>query len=425
MFRGDYQHLWQALVSVYETERTRSAQVPMRTLRMLVKKRAAADLWKERLSILVGRWEATDPPASNVELEVLERFVINEGLLALAEQIMQEHDFTPHKLDPWETKKRLERYTAFALVPEETRLLDYAEGDPSTLFLPGDQSGRIPLGVARLDDALDGGLGPGELGIFIAPSNGGKTAALLGRAVKAALSGKRVLHITFEIRTRKVAERVTMEILGKSKAEIRANPKLIRTAMQRVKKAGGRLLIQDLSHEKVSMQRVEGIVAKHSPLDLCTIDYADLIGRGQRKWKADSRIVLGDIYWEIRRQGSAYDVPMWTASQGTRSTIGAEEFGMEDVAEDITKIHTGDAVICLMQSPLDKERGIQRWKLAKCRESPWNPVVSVKWDWERMTMKDVTKAGGRDGATKTESGRKGKGRRLDSSGKRSPRSHRS
>lgn len=395
----------------------------MRTLRILTKKVCPKQLWDERVSLLINRWEATAPPDSKVELEVLERFVIQEGLLALAEDIMQKHDFRPQELDPWTVKQSLEKYTAFALVPEDKRLLDFAEGDPSELFRPGDQSGRIPIGVARLDDALDGGLGPGELGIFIAPSGGGKTTALIDAVCEAVLTGKRGLHITLEIRTRKVAERVTMRILRKTKQEIRANPKLIRKAMNIVKKTGGQLLIQDLSHEKVSMQRIEGLIAKYSPLDLVTVDYADLLGRGQRKWKSDSRIVLGDIYWELRRQGSAYETPIWTASQGNRATIGAEEFGKEDVAEDISKIHTGDVVICIMQTAEEKERGIQRWKLDKGRENPWNPTVTVRMDYERMTRTDVTKekAGGTDGSSKARQKGKSRGRRLDSSGKRSSR----
>jgi len=427
MFRGDYLYLYKSLESVYSSEKQRSADIPMRTLRILAKKVCPKQLWEERVSILVDRWEATAPPDSKVELEVLERFVIREGLLALAEDIMQKHDFRPQELDPWETKQRLEKYTAFALTPEDKRLLDFAEGDPSELFRPGDQSGRVPIGVARLDDALDGGLGPGELGIFIAPSGGGKTAALLGRAVRATLLGKRALHVTLEIRTRQVAERITMELLGKTKQEIRANPKLIRQAMARAKKTGGQLLIQDLSHEKVSMQRIEGLIAKHSPLDLVTLDYADLLGRGQRKWKADPRVVLGDIYWEFRRQLSAYDVPGWTASQGTRITIGAEEFGKEDVAEDISKIHTGDVVVCIMQTAEEKERGIQRWKLDKGRENPWNPVVTVRYDYERMTLSDVTKekAGGTNVDSKVRQRAKGRGRKLDSSGKGSSRTVRS
>ena len=435
MFRGDYLYLYRSISSVYTSERQRSAEIPMRTLRILAKKVCPKQLWEERVSLLTDRWEATAPPDSKVELEVLERFVVQEGLLALAEDIMQKHDFRPQELDPWVVKQSLEKYTAFALVPEDKRLLDFAKGDPSELFRPGDQSGRIPIGIARLDDALDGGLGPGELGIFIGPL--GKTAALLGRALKAALSAKRVLHITLEIRTRKAAERVTMEVLGKTKQEIRANPKLIRKAMNLVKKAGGQLLIQDLSHEKVSMQRIEGLIAKYSPLDLVTLDYADLLGRGQRKWKADPRVVVGDTYWELRRQGSAYDVPIWTASQGTRSTIGAEEFGKEDIAEDISKIHTGDVVICIMQTAEEKERGIQRWKLDKSRESAWNPTVTVRYDYERMTLSDVTrgtptdvtrdtpmgvtkeKAGGTNVGSKARQKGKSRGRRLDPSGKRS------
>lgn len=396
----------------------------MRTLRLLVKKICPKKLWDERVSILVDRWEATPPPSSRVELDILERFVIEEGLLAVAQSIMQKHDFTPHELDPWATKRQLEQFTALALSPDDKRLLDYTAADPDELFLHGEAGGRFPIGVQKLDEALDGGIGPGELGVFIAPYGGGKTAALIGQAVQGALAGKRVLHITLEIRTRKVAERATMEILGKTKEEIRADPKLIRRALNRVKRAGGQLLIQDLSHEKVSMQRVEGLIARYSPLDIVAVDYADLLGRSRRKWQSDPRMVVGDIYWELRRQGSAYDTRVWTASQTHRAAIGAEEFGGEAVAEDISKMHTVDIAICIMQTKEEKERGIQRWKLDKGREEPDNPTVTIRYDYKRMTRTEVTKAGGTDGTTKAKQGRAGKGRKLDSTGKGRARSSR-
>lgn len=423
MFRGDYLYLYRALLDVYNMEKQRTDDVDPRTLRMLVEKVCPKRLWDNRVRLLVDRWEETAPPTGRAEQEVLERFVIQEGLLAVAADIMEKHDFRPAELDPWETQKKLEKLTSFALVPESTRILDYATGDPTQLFREGFQTGRVPVGVGRVDDALDGGLGPGELGILIAPSGGGKTAVLLHLACEAILKGKRVLHITLEIRTIKVAERVTMKISGKTKEEIRLDPEIVKQSMQTVLEAQGGLLIHDLSHEHVSMRRLEGVIARQVPLDLVLVDYADLLGRASRS--EDRRAALGDIYRELRRLASAYNVPIWTASQGNRFTMGAEDFGKEHVAEDISKIHTGDVVICLIQTPDEKEDGIMRMKVDKTRESAWNPVVTVRMDYNRMTLTDTTKAGGTDGDTQVEQSREGNGRKLDSSGKGKPRSHRS
>jgi len=389
---------------------------------MLVQKSCPRQLWQDRVHILVDRWEATAPPDGAAEQGILERFVIQEGLLAVAEGIMAKHDFKPADLDPWEIKQQLEKFTAFALVPETRRVIDYTQTDPSRLFLSGTQAGRMPVGIGRVDEALDGGLGPGELGILVAPSGGGKTAVLLQLACAAILAGKTVLHVTLEISTIKVAERVTMTLTGKTKEEIRAKPALVKRAMAKVKKAGGKLFIHDVSHEHVTMQRLEGIIARYPHLDLLLVDYADLMGVVARK--EEHRISLGGLYKGLRRLSSAYTVPAWTASQANRAAMGLEEFGGEHVAEDISKIHTGDVVICIMQTSDEKARGILRLKVDKTRESAYNPIVTVKMDWSRMTWTDAVQAGGKDVDSQANQGRKGTRRRLDPPSTRSPRTKR-
>lgn len=418
MFRSDYAFLYKALSNIYEKEKERTQTVPMRTLRMCTKEFCPKNTWDERVKLLVDRWERTDPPSSRAEQEVVQQFIIQEGLATIGEELLQQHDFTPHKMDPWQTKKKLEHFTALALVPEDKRVLDYAKGDPTKLFQKGDAVGRVPVGVARVDDALDGGLGPGELGILVAPSGGGKTAVLINLGCRAVLLGKTVLHVTLEIRTIKVAERATLRISGHTKDEIREDPAHTKRALSKVQRSGGRLLIHDLSHESVSMQRLEGIIARYKPLDLVLVDYADLLGR--TRVRDERRVMLGGIYKELRRLASAYDVPIWTASQTNREAMGLDDFGKEHIAEDISKIHTGDVVICLIQTPDEKAKGIMRLKVDKTREASWNPVVNVRMDYDRMTLTDVTKAvtkhkaGGKKHVTKVHQRTTRKGRKDDS-----------
>jgi hypothetical protein len=72
--------------------------------------------------------------------------------------------------------------------------------------------------------------------------------------------------------------------------------------------------------------------------------------------------------------------------------MGLDDFGKEHIAEDISKIHTGDVVICLIQTPDEKAKGVMRLKVDKTREASWNPVVNVRMDYDRMTLTDVTKS---------------------------------
>ena len=81
------------------------------------------------------------------------------------------------------------------------RLFENLESD-----LSEDYRITIPTGADKLDDALYGGIGKGQLGIIISPMGTGKTSATTGFAANAAITkckennykGWKVLHIFFE-----------------------------------------------------------------------------------------------------------------------------------------------------------------------------------------------------------------------------------
>ena len=57
----------------------------------------------------------------------------------------------------------------------------------------------VPTDWSPINDLMDGGLGPGELGVVVAPSGVGKTWILTALGASAVRQGLSVVHYTMEL----------------------------------------------------------------------------------------------------------------------------------------------------------------------------------------------------------------------------------
>ena len=399
---------------MYKKERHGTSLIGMRLLRLLVRQNCSKRLWEDRVHILVDRWETTEPPTSGTEQDLLKEFIVQEGLLAFAEEILTTHDIKPEKLDALEAKKKLEKLTAFALVSEDKRVLAFSKCDPKSLFITGKAAGRVPTGFKTLDMVLDGGHGRGEYGLVVAPPNAGKTAMLLELGQCAMLSGLEWVHVSLEIKNTDILERIMMGILGKTTKEIRNNPALKRKALNIIKKSGGDLHTFDFSDEDIGLSRIDNILMQHPNAGFLTIDYVDLLKGG------DDRIAIGKIHRSVRRMASFHSIPTWSAAQGNRESMKliseGKEFGLEHVAEDISKGHTIDTAICFMQTDVELRNNRARIKVVKGRKSPERPTFPVSVDFWRMQWSEGITDGGTDVDSETVQRAGSKGRKLDRTG---------
>jgi len=152
-----------------------------------------------------------------------------------------------------------------------------------------------------------------------------------------------------------------------------------------VKKAKGGIIIQDLSHEVVTVSRVESLIRRYSPLDLVILDYPGLMFGNA----TERRFEIGNVTRDLRRLAHRMYVPMWGAAQGNRSTIDAEEYGMSGIAEDISQMFTCDLAVCAMQTDEEKSKGLMRLHVEATRGAAFNPTAFVRMGFDTMTMSPV------------------------------------
>jgi replicative DNA helicase len=101
--------------------------------------------------------------------------------------------------------------------------------------------------------------------------------------------------------------------------------------------------------------------------DMVVVDYADLL----RPAKAsDKRLELNDIYEDLRGVAGEYNIPVWTASQSSRSSTDDEVIEGNKVSESYNKIMIADFVMSLSRKLNDKIGGTGRWHIIKNRFGP-------------------------------------------------------
>lgn len=243
-------------------------------------------------------------------------------------------------------------------------------------------SAKVRTGWTHIDAILEGGLGPGELGIILAPTNRGKSMALINIGYGAATigSGKNVVHITHEMSGSIVAKRYAARLMfrfpdprgniSKYEDEFIARAKKILRGRVRIIDLG-RCAVEDIRH------RLDILVSEGFRFDLIIDDYPDLIVPPSRR--SERRFELSDIYSEMYDISKRYGVPVWAASQSTRNSFSKEVITMRDVAEDLGKARIADVIVSICQTPEESDADQCRLFMAKVRDGKNHTMIGAKF----------------------------------------------
>jgi hypothetical protein len=219
---------------------------------------------------------------------------------------------------------------------------------------------------------MDGGLGPGELGVIVAPSGIGKSWILASIGASAMKRGLNTMHYTLELNENYVGLRYDCCFTGINFQDIKKNVDVVKKKLSTV---DGKLFVKYFPLKTVSAQglkihferlmMLEGIKP-----DLIIVDYADLIRPIEKEKNSNSYSEAGNVYEELRIIAGELGVPLWTASQSNRS--GATEHVVEahNIADSYRKIMTADFVMSISRNKDDKVNNVARSHVIKNRFGP-------------------------------------------------------
>ena len=227
----------------------------------------------------------------------------------------------------------------------------------------------VPTGWQAIDDLMDGGLGAGELGVFVAPAGIGKSWALVNVGSNAAKKGLNVVHYTLELNEAYVGLRYDSVTTGIAAQNLKYN---VEEVKEKVKEVEGDIVIQYYPTKSAGtlnlLAHMERCKLQGKKPDLVIVDYADLLKPNGKN--LDVRLQLGNIYEDLRGIAGEYGIPIWTASQANRSALEDDVIEADKISESYNKIMIADFVVSLSRKIEDKANGTGRLHVIKNRFGP-------------------------------------------------------
>ena len=282
--------------------------------------------------------------------------------------------------------------------------MDYI--DEFELIMEDVKRNSVSTGWEVIDELMDGGLGPGELGVVMAPSGIGKSWFLSKIACSALQRGKNVLHYSLELSESYVGQRYTTILTGIQTSEHKERKDEI---IRKIKQVPGRVRIKYYPPQFASAKTIAAHVEKVRQIGfnpkLIIIDYADLLksGNGNRDGLYAE---LGGIYEELRGLSGEMGIPIWTATQTNRAAIDYEVIGADSVGDSYKKVQTADFIMSVSRKTKDKLSNTGRIHIVKNRFGPDGMTFPAKIDTFHGIM-DVFAAASVDGMTATKDSKNG------------------
>tara|TARA_R110001592_G_scaffold15722_2_gene68063 strand:+ start:7428 stop:8825 length:1398 start_codon:yes stop_codon:yes gene_type:complete len=231
-----------------------------------------------------------------------------------------------------------------------------------------------------INDLMDGGLGPGELGVVVAPSGVGKTWILTALGASAVRQGLSVVHYSMELSEHYVGARYDTVFSHIPSSDIKEKRDIVEEKIRGLK---GRLMIKyfppkGVSSKKIA-QHVDKMIAADNKPDLIICDYADLLLSHSNK--TDSTYAeQGGVYIDLRGLSGEYGIPIWTASQTNRSAIDSEVIEADKISDSYAKVMNADFIMSWSRKAKDKLNNTARAHIMKNRFGPDGITFPCKMD---------------------------------------------
>ena len=225
----------------------------------------------------------------------------------------------------------------------------------------------VPTKWEPINDLMDGGLGPGELGVVVAPSGVGKTWILTAIGAEAVRKGLSVVHYTMELSEHYVGARYDTVFTGIPSANLKEKRDEVKSKIKNLK---GKLLVKYFPPKGVTVkklqQHIEKMVTLDNKPDVIIVDYADLLLSHSNK--SDSTYAeQGGVYIDLRGMSGELEIPVWTASQTNRSAIDSEVIEADKIADSYAKVMNADFIMSWSRKSKDKLNNTARAHIMKNR----------------------------------------------------------
>jgi replicative DNA helicase len=237
---------------------------------------------------------------------------------------------------------------------------DYIENADGRFDFYHEKEERIPFDIEKLNEITKGGITKKTLNIILAGTGVGKSLAMCHFASAALAQGQNVLYITLEMAEERIAERIDANLMDIPIDQIENMPKdLFDTKVGKIKaKTEGKLIIKEyptstahVGHFRALLNELK--MKKDFTPDMIFIDYINICASSRVKGLGGSintYSLIKAIAEELRGLAGEFKVPVWSATQVTRTGFANTDVELTDTAESFGLPATADLMLALIST---------------------------------------------------------------------------
>ena len=258
---------------------------------------------------------------------------------------------------------------------------------------------KIEFDLEMFNKITAGGVSNKTLNIALAGTGVGKSLFMCHYASSVLLQGKNVLYVTCEMAEEKIAERIDANLLNTNIKEVAELPKTVfeKKVNKLREKTQGKLIIKEYPTASAHVGHFRSLLSelklkKNFTPDIIFIDYLNICAssRYRSAVNVNSYNYVKAIAEELRGLAVEFDVPIFSATQTTRSGFTSTDPDLTDTSESFGLPATADLMIALISSDELEELGQIMVKQLKNRynDPTYNKRFVVGIDRPKMRLYD-------------------------------------
>ena len=278
---------------------------------------------------------------------------------------------------------------------------DYVENSEERFDYYHKEEDRIPFDLDYFNRITKDGVPRKTLNIALAGTGVGKSLFMCHVAAGALIEGRNVLYITMEMAEERIAERIDANLLNTPIDQLpNMSREMFRNKVEDIaRKTTGKLIVKEYptgsahsGHFRALLNELK--LKRQFEPDIIFVDYLNICASSRMKGMGgaiNSYNYIKAIAEELRGLAVEFDVPVFSATQTTRSGYSNSDVGLEDTSESFGLPATADLMFALIQTEELEQSGQMMVKQLKNRYN--DPTLHKRFvigiDRSKMRLYDV------------------------------------
>ena len=276
---------------------------------------------------------------------------------------------------------------------------DYIEDAEARFKFYHTKEKRYQFDLDYMNRITKGGVPSKTLNIALAGTGVGKSLFMCHVASSYLLQGLNVLYITLEMAEERIAERIDANLLDVTMEDLHDMPKqLYDGKIKKLReKTQGQLIVKEYPTASAHAGHFKSLInelalKKSFRPDVIFIDYLNICASSRFKGgNISSYFYIKAIAEELRGLAVEHNVPIFSATQTTRTGFVSTDIGLEDTSESFGLPATADFMFALMSNEELEALGQMKVKQLKNRynDPSVNRAFIIGVDRAKMRLYDV------------------------------------